>query len=49
MSGFRELRRNEFEKFLKAFSKPGSLKYRSNKWVGLNKKGEPFTTGTGRS
>ena len=43
MSGFRELRRNEFEKFLEAFSKPGSLKYRNNKWVGLNKKGEPFT------
>lgn len=43
MSEFKELRRNEFEKFLEAFSKPGTLKYRNNKWVGLNRKGETFT------
>ncbi len=42
MSDFKELRRSEFEKYLEAFSKPGTLKYRHNKWVGLNRKGEPF-------
>jgi len=26
-----------------AFSKPGSLKFRNNKWVGLNREGKPFT------
>ena len=43
MIEFRELRSGEFEKFLKAFSKAGTLKYRNNKWVGLNRQGEPFT------
>lgn len=28
----------EFEKFLQAFSSPGTLKFRSNKWVDLNRK-----------
>lgn len=31
MSEFPELKRNEFEAFLLAFSKPGSLKFRNNK------------------
>ncbi len=43
MNEFRELRRGEFEKFLEAFSRSGTLKYRNNKWGGLNRKGEPFT------
>ncbi len=43
MSEFKELRRGEFERFLEAFSRSGTLKYRNNKWVGLNRKGEPFT------
>jgi hypothetical protein len=43
MSEFRELRREQFERFLEAFSRSGTLKYRNNKWVGLNRKGEPFT------
>jgi hypothetical protein len=43
LSEFRELNRNEFIKFLEYFSVKGSLKYRNNKWVGLNKLKEPFT------
>lgn|GEM_PF-1610220 len=43
MNDFRELNRNEFIKFLEYFSKTGTLKYRNNKWIGLNKLGEPFT------
>ncbi|TDA63828.1 MAG: hypothetical protein D9V47_14955 [Clostridia bacterium] len=43
MSRFKELRRAEFEKFLQAFSRPGSLKFRNNKWIGLNREGKPFT------
>jgi hypothetical protein len=43
LSEFRELRKAEFQKFLEAFSRSGTLKYRNNKWVGLNRKGEPFT------
>jgi len=43
LSEFRELRKAEFQKFLEVFSRPGTLKYRNNKWVGLNRKGEPFT------
>ena len=43
MIEFREFRKGEFERSLKAFSRSGSLKYRNNKWVGLNRKGEPFT------
>ena len=43
MSNFKELRKNELEKFLEAFSAPGTLKFPNNKWVGLNRKGQPFT------
>jgi hypothetical protein len=43
VSEFSELKRNEFEVFLLQFSKPGSLKFRNNKWVGLNREGKPFT------
>ncbi|MEW5954527.1 MAG: hypothetical protein AB1815_12545 [Bacillota bacterium] len=43
MSNFLELKRNEFEVFLSEFSKPGSLKFRNNKWIGLNREGKPFT------
>lgn len=43
MSEFPELKKNEFETFLLYFSKPGSLKFRNNKWVGLNREGKPFT------
>lgn len=42
MSKFPELKRSEFEAFLLQFSKPGSLKFRNNKWVGLNREGKPF-------
>jgi hypothetical protein len=38
-----ELRRGEFEQFLENFSKPGSLKFRNNKWIGLTREGKPFT------
>lgn len=37
MSEFAELKRNEFEAFLLRFSKSGSLKFRNNKWIGLNR------------
>ncbi|KAB2951927.1 hypothetical protein F9B85_10235 [Heliorestis acidaminivorans] len=40
---FRELRKNELEAFLKHFTLPGSLKFRNNKWLGLNRSGKPFT------
>jgi hypothetical protein len=43
LSGFRELNRNEFMKFLEYFCEIDTLKYRNNKWIGLNKLGEPFT------
>jgi len=43
MSSFPELKKIEFEKFLQAFSSPGTLKFRNNKWVGLNRNGKPFT------
>jgi len=43
MSKFPELKKGEFEKFLQAFSLPGTLKFHSNKWVGLNRNGKPFT------
>jgi len=43
MSAFPELKRNEFEAFLSHFSKPGSVKFRNNKWVGLNREGKPYT------
>ena len=43
MSVFPELKRTEFEAFLLQFSKSGSVKFRNNKWVGLNREGKPFT------
>jgi hypothetical protein len=43
MARFRELRQAEMQEFLQAFSLPGTLKYRNNKWVGLNRDGRPFT------
>jgi hypothetical protein len=43
MKKFPELRREEFEQFLKNFSKPESLKFRNNKWIGLTRGGKPFT------
>lgn len=43
MSRFPELRRSDFERFLQTFSRTGTLKYRNNKWVGLNRDGKPFT------
>lgn len=43
MSEFAELRKNDFEAFLLNFSRPDSLKFRNNKWIGLNGEGKPFT------
>ena len=43
MSRFKELRKNEFEKFLIHFSYPNSIKNRNNKLIGLNREGKPFT------
>ena len=43
MSRFPELNKNKFERFLKHFSRPGSLKFRNSKWLGLNRGGKPFT------
>ncbi len=42
MSRFPELRQVEFERFLLAFSRSGTVKFRNNKWVGLNREGKPF-------
>jgi hypothetical protein len=43
MMRFPVLRRGEFEQFLGKFSKPDSLKFRNNKWIGLTREGKPFT------
>lgn len=43
MSRFPELNRRQLERFLKTFSRPGTLKFRNNKWVGLNRSDRPFT------
>jgi len=43
MSRFKELRKNEFQKFLINFTRPNSLKYRKNKWIGLTRESKPFT------
>ncbi len=43
MSRFSELNRNGFEQFLQRFTLSGTLKFRNNKWVGLNREGKPFT------
>jgi hypothetical protein len=42
-SKFPELNRGEFEAFIAKFTIPGSVKFRNNKWIGLNLKGQPFT------
>jgi hypothetical protein len=55
VSRFPELCRSDFERFLEAFSRPGTLKFRNNKWIGLNAEGRPFavhvkiTASTGRT
>jgi hypothetical protein len=43
MRNFPELHRGQFEQFLEKISKPGSLRFRNNKWIGLNREGKPFT------
>lgn len=43
MSRFPELNRNQLQRFLEAFSRPGTIKFRNNKWVGLTRDGRPFT------
>ena len=42
MSRFPELHQAEFQKFLEAFCRPGTLKFRNNKWLGLTRDGIPF-------
>ena len=42
MRKFPELRRAHFERFLEAFCRPGTLKFRNNKWIGLTREGRPF-------
>jgi hypothetical protein len=42
VSRFPELHRGQFEKFLEAFTRPGSLRFRNNKWIGLTREGRPF-------
>ncbi len=43
MNKFPELNRNEFERFLERFSISGTLRFRNNKWIGLNRERKPFT------
>jgi hypothetical protein len=43
MSRFPGLSRVEFEAFLKAFTQPGTLVFRNNKWLGLNRNGKSYT------
>ena len=42
MSRFPELRHGQFVRFLEAFCRPGTLKFRNNKWIGLTRQGRPF-------
>jgi hypothetical protein len=42
MSRFPELRHAQFERFLATFCRPGTLKFRNNKWLGLTRDGDPF-------
>ncbi len=42
MRKFPELRRAHFERFLEVFCRPGTLKFRNNKWIGLTREGRPF-------
>jgi hypothetical protein len=39
---FPELSRRVFESFLERFTRPGTLLFRHNKWIGLNRSGKPF-------
>jgi hypothetical protein len=43
MSRFPGLSRAEFEAFLRAFTQPGTLVFRNNKWLGLNRNGKSYT------
>ncbi len=43
MNKYSELNRNEFQRFLEYFSLSGTLRFRNNKWLGLNREGKPFT------
>ena len=42
MRKFPELRKDQFEWFLEAFCRSGTLKFRNNKWIGLTRDGRPF-------
>jgi hypothetical protein len=42
MSKFPELHRGQFERFLEAFARPGTLTFRNTTWIGLSREGTPF-------
>ncbi len=42
MRKFPELRKDQFDRFLEAFCRPGTLSFRNNKWIGLTRDGRPF-------
>ena len=42
MRKFPELRKTQFERFLETFCRPGTLRFRNNKWIGLTRDGRPF-------
>jgi len=42
MRKFPELRKAQFERFLETFCRPGTLRFRNNKWIGLTRDGRPF-------
>ena len=42
MRKFPELRKAQFERFLEAFCRPGTLRIRNNKWIGISRDGRPF-------
>jgi hypothetical protein len=42
VSRFRELHRDDFDRFLQSFSMPGTLRFRNNKWIGMTRDGKPF-------
>lgn len=43
MSQYPALNRHDFERFLSAFSTPGTLVFHNNKWLGLNLQNKTFT------
>lgn len=43
MNKFPELRQKEIERFLRDFSSPGTLRFKKNNRVGLNRAGNSFT------